>query len=830
MKRVWRTAIGAGLVLASAACAMGVERKVLVIGIDGMRPDARLAANAPNMDALIANGASSEQCMVEDITISGPCWSSMFCGVHRNKHGVTGNTFAGSNYTQYPHFFKRLEESCDIQTASFVNWSPLNVTILQNGADKLVTGVPDAQVASEAAAYIQSADPDVVIVAFDEVDGAGHANGFGPNVPAYVAKIEQTDVLLGQVLAAVRARPTYANEDWLVTITSDHGGTPDGSHGRDIPEHRLVNFVVSGASTARGTIISPAPEIVDLPATIFTFLGLPINPAWGWDGVARGLNMGSSTSQAFACSPPPPPPVGACCLRSGACSVLVQGTCVEQRGVWRGTGSACAAAACSVPIVVFSQNFDGLTLGPSVNEVPAGTNVWTNVAPSGWTIDNTGLPTGGMPEWSGWAFTSPTWWSQVAQDQNRSQFSKGSGAIAVADPDEWDDAAHAPGTFNSRLRTPAISLTGIQSGSAVLMFDSSWRPEGNQTASLTASYNGGTPVTVFTWGSSGATLKADATNETVVVGLNNPAGATNVVLTFAMTNAGNNWWWAIDNVELVGTPVQARRLLLSENFDQLPLGPNVNEAIGGEHVWTETPPAGWSVNDSGVPGVNDPAVGMKEWEGWAFTYRPWWVQIAGDQNRSQFTKGSGTIAVADPDEWDDRGTPAPSTLGPYNAVMSSKTIKLRAVRAGSLNVQFDSSWRAEGVQRARLQASYNGQAPVTVLQWDSAPGPTFKADATNETVSLALSNPSGATSVRLDFAMLDARNNWWWAIDNLSVTAASAACACDYSSDGVVGVQDVFEFLSDWFAGDGDFDRDGNTGVQDIFSFLACFFGSSGCS
>src|SRR5262249_948321 len=65
--------------------------------------------------------------------------------------------------------------------------------------------------------------------------------------------------------------------------------------------------------------------------------------------------------------------------------------------------------------------------------------------------------------------------------------------------------------------------------------------------------------------------------------------------------------------------------LFSENFDALPLGPNVTESLANPTAWTQTPPAGWVINDSGVPTVGIPSRGMKEWEGWSFANKSWWV-------------------------------------------------------------------------------------------------------------------------------------------------------------------------------------------------------------
>jgi hypothetical protein len=50
---------------------------------------------------------------------------------------------------------------------------------------------------------------------------------------------------------------------------------------------------------------------------------------------------------------------------------------------------------------------------------------------------------------------------------------------------------------------------------------------------------------------------------------------------------------------------------------------------------------------------------------------------------------------------------------------------------------------------------------------------------------------------------------------------------CDWNQSGGLSVQDIFDFLSSWFAGNGDFDLNGTLAPQDIFEFLNCWFG--GC-
>ena len=217
---------------------------------------------------------------------------------------------------------------------------------------------------------------------------------------------------------------------------------------------------------------------------------------------------------------------------------------------------------------------------------------------------------------------------------------------------------------------------------------------------------------------------------------------------------------AVATISLLDPSVVRAAVVFQENFDSLSLGPNVDEGLNASNVWTDTPPSGWQIDSSGVPGG-----GVTEWRGWSFADPDWWTSTAGDQRRSEFTKGSGVVAVADPDEWDD----LPNSPGTYNTFLATPEIALPALSPNSLQLQFDSSWRPEDFQDANLSVSFDGGAPIELLNWTSQPGPNFKADATNETIVLPLNNPVSANSMQLVFGMVNAGNDWWWAIDNLEV-------------------------------------------------------------
>ncbi len=219
--------------------------KVLIIGIDGVRSDALEAANTPNLDALISQAIYSPDALNDDITISGPGWSAIICGVWSDKHLVTGNNFDGNNYEDFPSVIRRIEDyNSDFHTVSICHWGPINDHIIADNADFKLNVSADADVESQAAAYLSVNDPDLMFLHFDDVDGAGHGSGFTPDNPTYISTIEQTDIHVGGVLDAVRSRATYQEEDWLILVTTDHGGIGTSHGGNTFSEERVF-FIAS---------------------------------------------------------------------------------------------------------------------------------------------------------------------------------------------------------------------------------------------------------------------------------------------------------------------------------------------------------------------------------------------------------------------------------------------------------------------------------------------------------------------------------------------------------------------------------------------------------
>jgi hypothetical protein len=171
----------------------------------------------------------------------------------------------------------------------------------------------------------------------------------------------------------------------------------------------------------------------------------------------------------------------------------------------------------------------------------------------------------GVLEWQGWNIADGQWWAFTCGDQNRTDFVEpsenglGRGAIAIADSDEWDDYdangldPSGEGDMNTMMTTPVIDLSGVTPGTVSLSFFSSWRDESSQTAVVEVRYDGGAWEEVLRWESDDQdpNFHDDAENEIVDVAIANPA-AGSMEVRFSYLNGSNNWWWAVDSVQVTG--------------------------------------------------------------------------------------------------------------------------------------------------------------------------------------------------------------------------------------------------------------------------------------
>ncbi len=242
------------------------EKKAIVIGYDGCRADAlnftenkysgvnKMLSSGASLNYAYCGGVNYPAINTQD-TSTAPGWCSVLTGVWADKTGITGNGITKS--LEYKTLMTSLTEDGTIDSADFItiwdgHFEADNSTYKrekeyceEKGLDvKFNLCSNNTNAADTAIKDIEQADcSDFIFAIYEGSDAAGHGFGFSINNPIYQAGYRLNDVLAYKTIMAIEGRETYASEDWLIIITSDHGGINTGHGGSSIQE-RMV-FIVA---------------------------------------------------------------------------------------------------------------------------------------------------------------------------------------------------------------------------------------------------------------------------------------------------------------------------------------------------------------------------------------------------------------------------------------------------------------------------------------------------------------------------------------------------------------------------------------------------------
>lgn len=274
-------------VLGFAACAAAppqapapaVEHVVVVV-VDGLRPDAIAAARAPNLQRLVKAGAASATARVVERPETLPAFLTMVTSLPPSVHGVTYNQDREQTYPGETLFTRA--HGAGRRTGLYYGKSKLAMLAPRGSADRSA-GPGPRQAAPErgtstalAAHFAEDFAHERLVLALvhlREPDEAGHEHGWMS--AQYLAAIAIADQALGTILGAIDASGLAPRT--AVLLTADHGGERD-SHGAGRGEASwLIPFICRVPGTAPGKIAGPV-TLLDLAPTVLALLGLPALP------------------------------------------------------------------------------------------------------------------------------------------------------------------------------------------------------------------------------------------------------------------------------------------------------------------------------------------------------------------------------------------------------------------------------------------------------------------------------------------------------------------------------------------------------------------------
>lgn len=254
-----------------------LARRVLILSIDGFRPDAIPLAPMPNLMELMKHAAYtlSAQTIYPSSTL--PAHTSMLSGLCPKKHGVNWNDYMPENgYAQVTDIFD-IAHAAGMQTVMYVGKEKLR-QITEPASTDIFEYINDRDlVITEKLIENFPADFRLMFIHFPTADAMGHVYGWLSGEQLSV--LYRADQAIANLLAELDARGL--REETLFIVTADHGGHST-THGSSMPEDMTIPWIATGAGV-QPIQLTGQVQTVDTAATAAFALGLPIPPEW--DGV-----------------------------------------------------------------------------------------------------------------------------------------------------------------------------------------------------------------------------------------------------------------------------------------------------------------------------------------------------------------------------------------------------------------------------------------------------------------------------------------------------------------------------------------------------------------
>jgi arylsulfatase A-like enzyme len=278
-----------------------LTRNVVLVSIDGLRPDAIDRFSAPTLQRLMREGSYSLTARTTLPSKTLPSHASMLSGEPPEEHGVLWNnvTTAETDVVEFPTIFS-LARSHGYRTAAF--FSKAKFQPLQRPGTLDYSQAPGGwwgrwssrRTVDDILAHLETVRPNVLFVHLTDPDRAGHSAGWMSE--AYGRAVRETDEALRMLMSATDA--AYGDGNYAVIVTADHGGHEYG-HGSDDARDVTIPWIAWGQGVHAGPLTN-AIETTDTAATVLWLLGVETPVEWNGSPIVDAFmplraDAGSST-------------------------------------------------------------------------------------------------------------------------------------------------------------------------------------------------------------------------------------------------------------------------------------------------------------------------------------------------------------------------------------------------------------------------------------------------------------------------------------------------------------------------------------------------------
>ena len=253
-----------------------MQNKVILISIDGMRPDGLKCCGNPYVKELERSCAYTYTARSMEPSVTFPCHFSMTHSVSPQRHGILTNTYV-PQVRPVLGIFEKIKYAGGV-SAMFYGWEPLRDIALP-GTLKFATYVnsymkesSDTVLTDEALRVIGENKPDFAFLYMAETDDKG-GHDCGWMSEEYLRRIS---IAIDNVKRVVDA----FGSEYSVIVMSDHGGH-DRSHGSTLAEDMMIPFFFYGPRFTAGKEMDGL-SLLDIAPTIACLMG--IEPEKEWEG------------------------------------------------------------------------------------------------------------------------------------------------------------------------------------------------------------------------------------------------------------------------------------------------------------------------------------------------------------------------------------------------------------------------------------------------------------------------------------------------------------------------------------------------------------------
>jgi predicted AlkP superfamily pyrophosphatase or phosphodiesterase len=275
----------------------GIER-VIVVVLDGLRPDLVTSEGMPALHGLAARGSHTLRGTTVQPSVTAAALASLFTGVPPGEHGILSESSLrprlGHRLTLLPRTLARagIPMIGHMRTLPWGMRTVGSMLSAQLGMRAIFGGACAAEILERAVPTLRARDRGVTYLHWPDTDMAGHQAGWMS--PHYREAARGLDHAL---LRLVELTEVPDDPSAVLIVLADHGGGGARTHDHDSahPQDVTIPLIVAGGQVAAGEL-RPGASPLDVCATVPWLFG--VTPPVSWHG--RPLR------EAFAMVGPPP--------------------------------------------------------------------------------------------------------------------------------------------------------------------------------------------------------------------------------------------------------------------------------------------------------------------------------------------------------------------------------------------------------------------------------------------------------------------------------------------------------------------------------------------